>query len=246
MSHSPSQAFNDATGTDESAVARAAAYKSVYVYEAPVRAWHWINALAIVVLAVTGYFIGSPLPSMPGEASANYLMGYIRFAHFAAGYVFAIFFVWRIVWAFFGNSYSREIFLVPLKMLTPEFWRGFIHQVQHYLFIRKEVQPWLGHNPLAMSAMGFMYALGTVFMICTGLALYGEGLGMNSWAFKAFSSWVLPMFGYSQNVHTLHHLGMWYLIVFTIAHLYMVIREDICTNETVISTMINGWRVSKR
>ena len=35
-----------------------------------VRAWHWINALAIVVLAVTGYFIGSPLPSMPGEASA--------------------------------------------------------------------------------------------------------------------------------------------------------------------------------
>ena len=32
-----SQAFNDATGTDESAVARAA-YKSVYVYEAPVRA----------------------------------------------------------------------------------------------------------------------------------------------------------------------------------------------------------------
>jgi Ni/Fe-hydrogenase 1 B-type cytochrome subunit len=73
-------------------------------------------------------------------------------------------------------------------MLTAEFWRGFFHQVQHYLFIRKEVQPWLGHNPLAMSAMGFMYALGTVFMVVTGFALYGEGLGMESWAFKAFSS----------------------------------------------------------
>ena len=24
-----------------------------------------------------------------------------------------------------------------------------------------------------------------------------------------------------------HHLGMWYLILFTIVHLYMVIREDI-------------------
>ena len=52
-----------------------------YVYEAPVRLWHWINASCILVLAVTGYFIGSPLPTQPGEASANFLMGYIRFAH---------------------------------------------------------------------------------------------------------------------------------------------------------------------
>ena len=37
--------------------------KAVYVYEAPLRLWHWVNALAIVVLAVTGYFIGKPLPA---------------------------------------------------------------------------------------------------------------------------------------------------------------------------------------
>ena len=64
--------------------------RSIYVYEAPVRLWHWINALAMVVLAVTGYFIGKPLPTMPGEASDNFLMGYIRFAHFAAAYIFAV------------------------------------------------------------------------------------------------------------------------------------------------------------
>ena len=29
--------------------------EAVYVYEAPIRLWHWINALAILVLAVTGY-----------------------------------------------------------------------------------------------------------------------------------------------------------------------------------------------
>ena len=90
MSATTPQAIADATGTDESAVAQAASIKSVYVYEAPVRLWHWVNALAIVVLAFTGYFIGQPLPTQPGEASANYLMGYIRFAHFAAGYVFAV------------------------------------------------------------------------------------------------------------------------------------------------------------
>ena len=54
-----------------------AAGKTVFVYEAPVRLWHWINALAITVLALTGYLIASPLPSMPGEASDNFVMGYI-------------------------------------------------------------------------------------------------------------------------------------------------------------------------
>ena len=34
--------------------------QSVYVYEAPVRIWHWVNAFAILTLALTGYFIGSP------------------------------------------------------------------------------------------------------------------------------------------------------------------------------------------
>ncbi len=217
-----------------------------YVWQLPVRIWHWVMAGCMVVLALTGYLIGSPPPSVGGEASNNFWFGYIRFAHFAAAYVFSVVFVWRVLWALVGNRYAREIFLVPFKMLTPSWWRGFIGQTRHYLFIQREVPPWLGHNPLAMAAMFFMYVLGTVFMICTGFALYGEGLGMESWAFRMFTSWVQPLAGNSQNLHTLHHLGMWYLVIFTIVHLYMVVREDICTNETVISTMINGWRVPKR
>ena len=43
--------------------------RAVYVYEAPVRLWHWVNALAITVLAVSGWFIASPLPSQPGGIS---------------------------------------------------------------------------------------------------------------------------------------------------------------------------------
>lgn len=218
----------------------------VYVWQVPVRVWHWVMATCMVVLGVTGYLIGTPPGSVGGEASEHFVFGYIRFAHFSAALIFVVMFVLRLVWVFVGNKYAREIFTVPVKMLDPEWWRGLIDQTLYYLFIKSRARPWQGHNPLAMAAMFFMYVLGTVFMICTGLALYGEGLGMQSWAFVAFTSWVMPLFGYSQNVHTLHHLGMWYLIVFTIAHLYMVVREDICSGETVISTMINGWRVEKQ
>ena len=54
---------------DASGSVKARSLQTIYVYEAPVRLWHWVNALAILVLCVTGYFIGSPLPSVPGEAS---------------------------------------------------------------------------------------------------------------------------------------------------------------------------------
>ncbi len=77
--------------------AETAAGNTVYVYEAPVRAWHWINVLSIVTLAITGWFIASPLPSVSGEASENFLMGYIRFTHFTAGYIFAIGFAGALV-----------------------------------------------------------------------------------------------------------------------------------------------------
>ena len=44
----------------------------VYVYEGPLRLWHWVNALCLITLGVTGYLIGVPLPSVGGEASENF------------------------------------------------------------------------------------------------------------------------------------------------------------------------------
>lgn len=216
-----------------------------YVWEAPVRLWHWLMALAMVVLMVTGYFIGSPLPSVGGEAIDSYILGYIRFAHFSAAYVFAILFLGRLYWAFAGNRHAREIFLVPLSMLDVKWWRGYFEVIGYYLFLRGKPEPLLGHNPLAMAATFFMYVLGAVFMMCTGFALYGEGLGMDSWAYTLFSSWVIPLFGQSQDVHTWHHFGMWFLVWFTISHVYIVIREDITSGVTIISSMFNGWRDAK-
>ena len=64
--------------------------RSIYVYEVPVRLWHWINAAAVLVLCLTGYFIGSPVPTLSGEASDHFMFGYLRFIHFSAGYILAI------------------------------------------------------------------------------------------------------------------------------------------------------------
>ena len=82
-------------------------------------------------------------------------------------------------------------------------------------------------------------------MIISGLALYGEGAGMGSWQYQWFSSWFIPLMGQSQDVHTWHHLGMWLIIVFAITHIYVAVREDIMSRQSIISSMISGWRLFK-
>jgi Ni/Fe-hydrogenase 1 B-type cytochrome subunit len=213
----------------------------VYVYQVPIRLWHWINAASIVVLAVTGYLIASPLPSIGGEASEHFLMGYIRFAHFAAGYIFAIGLLVRIYWGIVGNEHSREIFMPPL--LSKDWWAGMWFHIRWYAFLEKEPKKYIGHNPLALLAM-FFYMLMSTFMLFTGFALYSEGTGLGSWQSNLFG-WVIPFLGSSQEVHTWHHLGMWGIIIFVMIHMYIAIREDIMARTTMISTMVNGWRFFK-
>jgi Ni/Fe-hydrogenase 1 B-type cytochrome subunit len=218
---------------------------AVYVWEAPVRLWHWVMMFAMFVLIATGFLIGVPPPSVGGEAYDTFWFGYIRLAHIAAGYIIAVFLVLRVYWAIVGNKYAREIFIVPLSLLTAKFWKGLVNDVLFYLYLKKEPGSYEGHNPLAAVAMFFMYLLGAVWMILSGFALYGEGTGMGSWQHTWFTSWLQPLVGDSQQLHTYHRLGMWYLIIFSMAHMYMVVRQDVFTKETIISTMVNGWRVQK-
>jgi len=214
----------------------------VYVYEKPVRLWHWINALALVVLAVSGYLIGSPPVVSGGEASEHFLFGYIRFIHFSAGYVLAIGMAGRVYWALVGNQYARQLFMPEIHRWA--WWQGVWHEILWYLFLVPEPRKNVGHNPLAGLAIFVFFVLGSLFMMVTGFALYGEGLGSGSWADRGFG-WVIPLFGGSQATHSWHHLGMWYLVIFTLVHIYIVIREQYVSRQSMASTMIDGWRVWK-
>jgi Ni/Fe-hydrogenase 1 B-type cytochrome subunit len=216
---------------------------AVYIYQAPLRLWHWVNAFAILTLGVTGYFIGSPLPTLSGEASSHFLMGYIRFTHFAAGYILAIGFMFRLYWSIVGNPHARQILLPPL--LSRSWWGGVLHEAKWYAFLTREPRKYTGHNPLATLIMHFGFVWVVIFMIVTGFALYGEGAGYDSWQYTLFSSWVIPLLGQSQGVHTWHHLGLWLIVCFTIIHIYAAVREDIMSRQSIVSSMISGWRIFK-
>lgn len=215
---------------------------SIYVYEAPVRIWHWVNALLIVVLCATGYLIGAPPPSLAPGDTGHMWFGYIRFAHFAAGQMLAVGFLFRILWAFVGNHHARQLFVLPVW--SGRFWREVWHEAKWYAFLEREPKKYEGHNPLAQLAMFTMFTGGMAAMILTGLALYAEGQGQHTWWWSAFG-WVHGLVGDSMTLHTVHRLGMWVLVVFAIVHIYAAIREDIMSRQSLISTMISGRRMFK-
>jgi Ni/Fe-hydrogenase 1 B-type cytochrome subunit len=197
----------------------------------------------MIVLGVTGYLIGSPLPAIGGEATFSYYFATVRMIHFIAAMLFAVLFLMRLVWAVVGNHHARAIFIPPLW--SGEWWSGLFHQAAYYLFLKKEPHHWVGHNPLAQLAIFAMFVLGTFVIVCTGFALFAEQFGWGSAWMNAFG-WVNVMLGGSQMVRTVHNFAMWYLALFALVHVYMVFREDVMAGESVIGAMVSGIRMFKR
>lgn len=213
--------------------------KTVFVFDGYVRLCHWAYVLCILTLIATGLLIAYPLPSVDGEASDHFVMGYVRFTHFAAGQALALAFLLRVYAAIVGNAQSREIYVLPLR--NGAWWRGVWTQILHYLFLEAEPPKSIGHNPFAQMFMWLFSSVFVVFQLLTGLALFSEGKGAGSWQ-DALFGWVIPLFGGSQAVHSWHHLGMWAVICFVIVHLYMITREEIMSRQSIFSAMISGFR----
>jgi len=211
----------------------------VYVYDAAIRIWHWVTALCIVVLAVTGYFIGAPPPSLGGAVTTGpFLFGYIRFVHFSAGMILGVMFLLRIYRVLLGGPHARQIFYVPFWSIA--WWKDLFGEVGWYLFL-KPPKEYIGHNPLAHAAMFFMFLLPLLVLLLTGFALFAEAMGVTSGWYTWFG-WVFRVLGDSMTVHTWHQVAMWVIVIFSMVHMYMAIREDMTHRQTTISSMVSGWR----
>ena len=214
----------------------------IYVWEAPVRVWHWAMAVCMFVMIGTGFLIGAPLVANLGDTWVTYDFGYIRLAHFIAGMIFTVLFIYRLYWAVVGNRYARMIFIPPLWSM--KWWKGVFAQVLYYLFLRKTAPEYAGHNPLAQLAMFAMFVLGSFVVIITGFALYAQAWGWDT-SWMSWFGWVFVLFGDAQAVRTVHHTCMYVFILFSIAHIYMSFREDVMGGATTLSSMSTGLRMFK-
>jgi Ni/Fe-hydrogenase 1 B-type cytochrome subunit len=212
-------------------------YKWVYLWEWPIRVMHWAAAGSIVVLVVTGFYIGRPYFITSGEASAHYLMGWMRFLHFAAAGVFVATAIVRVYWLFAGNQFERWRALFPV---WKQDWINAFKQVKFYLMIQPEKAPhYLGHNPLQQLSYTGIYVLAAA-QVVTGFAMYGQSRPGGLW--YTLFGWVVPLLGGIQVVHFVHHVLTWAFLTFIPIHIYLALRSDLLERTGTISSIISGGR----
>jgi Ni/Fe-hydrogenase b-type cytochrome subunit len=212
-------------------------YKSVYLWHWPVRAMHWVAAACVVVLIVTGFYIGRPYFFTSGGASDHFLMGRFRFAHFAAAGVLVATGILRAYWLFAGNKFERWRALFPVR---PRDWKNLLRVGKAYLFIRVEEAPqYLGHNPLQQLSYTGIYALAAA-QVATGFYLYG--LHDPGGFFFTWFGWVGSALGGAQMVRFYHHVLTWLWLVFVPVHVYLAVRADVIHGESTVSSIVSGYR----
>jgi len=215
-------------------------YRRVYVWELPVRVYHWINAVCLVLLCVTGYLIGAPIRAFyAAEAYQQYWFGTVRFVHFACAYIYMFNFLARIYWGFVGNKYSSWKAFFPLQ---PSQRQEIVDVIKADVLQTKLHGPIsTGHNALA----GFIYFLTFLAFVAqtiTGFALYSSM--SNSWMPRMFA-WIVPLMGGEFGVRFWHHLFLWFFVSFVVVHVYLAFYHDYIEGRGTISSIVGGWKFER-
>ncbi len=222
------------------ATAQPMAYRRVYVWELPVRIFHWINATGILILIVTGFLIGNPQVLVrSNEAFQQYWFGWTRFLHFASAYIVLFNFVFRVYWGFVGNQFSRWSGFFPVnKAQFYDLWETVRIDI---LQLKLKGKISIGHNYLAsLTYVGLFVVF--LFQVISGFALYSS---MSGFFIPMLFTWIVPLMGGDANVREWHHLFMWAFVVFSIIHVYLVFYHDYVEGRGDMSSMLGGWKFEK-
>ena len=177
--------MENTTQIQEGVPIKTVTFRRAYIWQLPVRFFHWINGFAITFLIITGFLIANPPAIMTAkEASGQFWMGLIRQVHFISAYAMVAVMFMRVYWAFVGNRFANWRQFVPFdKKGREKMWHVIKYDI--FLFNEKEYKftniP-IGHNAVAAASYLVMFILAVV-MVFTGFALYAP---TSTWFFPKF------------------------------------------------------------
>jgi Ni/Fe-hydrogenase 1 B-type cytochrome subunit len=229
----------DAHG-EPAATPEASGMVRVYVWDAVVRICHWTIFLSMIVLAVTGIYIGRPWFQAPGEAGQHFVTGTYRVLHLYGAIAFTLAVLSRILWLFIGTTYARLPQFVPF---AADRRRDLVGTFLFYTFVKRDAPPVVGHNPLASSAYLLVFGLYLV-MILTGLGMWAVFAPVGSWVH--LFGWVPGLVGGLQMNRWLHHAVMWLLIGFFIHHLYSALLVTHLEKNGTLESIFSGYKWFKK
>ena len=211
----------------------------VYVWDAVVRGTHWTIVVTLMVLTITGIYIGRPYFIPLGAPDQQFVMGTMKIVHFYTAIAFTLAVLVRFGWMFTGSFYARWHQFIPT---TKKRRADIVRMLKFYTFVTPEPPLFVGHNPLA----GVTYVVVFVcyfLMILTGLGLYSVDAGdsyMRVWGF------LLPVFGGPQTARWIHHIVMWLLIAFFAHHIWSAVQVSRYEGQGLMDSIFSGYKFLPR
>jgi Ni/Fe-hydrogenase 1 B-type cytochrome subunit len=215
--------------------------RSVYVWELPVRLVHWTIVLTLIVLSATGYYIYNPFlgggtRGLSGASGIGFTMGWMRFIHESAGFVFTAAVLLRVYWAFAGNRFAHWRALLPITRAQRH---DLLAMVRFYVLRQRHPPPANGHNPLAAMAYLGVYGLFALSIL--------SGFGLFAWVSR-IPLW-MTLFGWTyhhllpiQQLRVLHLVLMFVFGAFTVHHVYSAVLVDLDERNGELSSIITGYK----
>ncbi|MET0180086.1 MAG: cytochrome b/b6 domain-containing protein [Novosphingobium sp.] len=213
------------------------------------RLWHWLNALCLIVLFMSGLNISNAHPhlywgewgfdprtawlSLPEFPDWSTIPGYYSLAearlwHFLAAWPFAIGFALFLAAALLRGHFRD--FMLSRRELR---WSAIREDFAHHLKL-----DFTAHDGPFNLLQKYLYILvlfvALPLMILTGLTL-SPAMGSN-W------QWLLDVFGGRQSARSLHFVIAWGLLVFFVLHILAVLLSNPVKQ---IREMITGGRLGE-
>jgi thiosulfate reductase cytochrome b subunit len=195
--------------------------KKEYVYRAFERFWHWMQAMLILLLGMTGFEIHGSIRFFGYDQAVRY--------HNTAAISFLVLIVFAIFWHFTTGEWRQYL---PT-------WKNLRAQAEYYIFgifrnaphpTKKTVLSKL--NPLQKLVYAALKALVIPVMVISGL-LYMfyrypqryEVIGLN--------------IGGLEVIAVIHTIGAFLLVSFFVAHLYLITTGQTVTSN--LKAMVTGY-----
>lgn len=217
----------------------------VYRHRLFTRLWHWVNALAVIVLIGSGLMIFNAhprlywghyganfdpawleLPRWPGWVTlpSRYSLAGARHWHLFFALVLAFGLLIYMVCSLVNRHIQRDL-RIRARDLTP---RALCTDLKAHLALRFH-DP---HDPRAYNIFQKLSYVGVIFVLTPLLVLSGLALAPGMWA------WLPDLFGGRQSARSVHFIAMGVMTLFVVVHLTLVILAG-AVNE--VRSMITGW-----
>jgi Ni/Fe-hydrogenase b-type cytochrome subunit len=217
------------------------------------RLWHWLNAVTLVVMLMSGLMIFNAHPRLYwGQYGANpdrawlqigdmnglafpgwmtlpsqYNLADARLWHFAFAWALAFGLLGYLVWSLFNRHIERDLHITRAEWRPAHIWRD----VRDHAKLRFPT----GAKALRYNILQKLSYCGVLFVLLPLVILTGLTLspGMDT-------AWPLlvDLFGGRQSARSLHFIAMGGLVAFSAVHIVMVLLAG-PFNE--VRSMITGW-----